>query len=149
MNRLTPTMRAALEAARKGPLRRTHDHSREGRPPWPAAHNTLAALLDRGLLEHEVRRNNAGWWMEQWAITDAGREALLPPRRTARDTPRLMHGAAPTTTYPMQGGVWVTRTVPEPEMLTPSPEWDRRGKARHARDRDRKKAARSLGRRAA
>jgi hypothetical protein len=83
------SMREALTTALKAPLRRLHDHP-ENKPPWPAHHTTLRSLVLRGLLEHSEHRTRRGWLLEEWAITDAGREALEPVQITRRPSPRFM-----------------------------------------------------------
>lgn len=111
---LTPLMRAALQQALRsnGELRRVHD-DREGSPPWPAHPASLAALVRHGLMEESERRSNKGHRMQLWQITDAGREALDPPKKAQRDVFRPMGGN--TTSRVMVGGVWQDISMPEPE----------------------------------
>jgi hypothetical protein len=82
-------MRDALLRASREPLRRLHD-DHPGAPPWPAPSASLRALVRRGLLEHRERRNRHGRRVEEWTVTDAGLEALHPPAKVKRDTPRSL-----------------------------------------------------------
>jgi hypothetical protein len=87
-------MREALTSALRGSLRRLHDNA-PGRPPWPAHPATLAALVARDLLSHDRRRTRKSWWLDEWTITDAGRDALKPREIKARDRPLyLAHSGA-------------------------------------------------------
>lgn len=150
MVRLTNRMRDALERAAVQELRRVHD-DKPGRPVWPAHPSTLAALIGHGLLERSERRSRQEHRMDVWTITQAGRLVLNPPPRLVRDAPRLMHRANTTTLF-MQGGVWVQRSIPEPEQVSAPERLVEASRARHAEAQDRKERARRLaatGRRAA
>lgn len=74
---MTGLMREALQSARKAPLRRVHNVE-HGKPQPPAAWQTLRALEARGFLAYSERKTKRGERLEEWVITDAGREALLP-----------------------------------------------------------------------
>src|SRR4051812_27809352 len=78
--RLTGRMLEALTRAKHAPLRRVHLPG-PGRPPWPAAPSTLAALVRHELVVVGTTRNRDGWPVQTWAITAAGRLALDPPPR--------------------------------------------------------------------
>lgn len=79
---MTALMRAALQDALRGSLRRVHD-SIEGKPPWPNGHHsaTLYALVRHGLLERTETRSRNGHRTDLWTITDAGKQALKPRER--------------------------------------------------------------------
>ncbi len=112
----TRTMLECLQRARKQPLRRCWDGT-PGQPPWPAPWQTIYALVDRGWLEATtVPKNKRGHKVTTWTITPAGREALEPTRRTYRDTVRTLNVPGGST-RPMQLGVWVEVTIPEPEPV--------------------------------
>jgi hypothetical protein len=87
--KLSVLMRDALNAAACNPLRRTHDTA-HGKPPWPAHPATLAALVRHGFLVRTEKRNRRAHRVEEWAITDTGREALNPPPRHRPDRPLYM-----------------------------------------------------------
>ena len=99
--KLTPTMRNALhEASRRiEGLRRTFD-DKPGRPTWPAAPSTLAALVRHGLLESRELRNRKGYRIQAWFITDTGRRALEPVLVVKRDTPLYLAPGGGYTTNP-------------------------------------------------
>ncbi len=105
MSGLTKHMRAALENARRGPLRRIHTPG-PGRPPWPAHPSTLMALLRQGLVDHEVIKGNDGCWREAWTINDAGREALKPRDTTRRDSPMYLVRCGSTRFKKLPNGRW-------------------------------------------
>lgn len=142
MTRLTELMRTTLEnAARQDGLRRTHD-DKPGRPPWPMPHQSLNALVNRGLLAHTRTRNRKGYPLDIWRITDTGREALKPPQRISRDTHNSMAAKGAATTRVLVGGVWQHLKFPEPEKVTtPGPGWVRRGRNLHADAQDRRQRA--------
>jgi DNA-binding PadR family transcriptional regulator len=94
--RLTQKMRAALVEASRNPLRRLHDDL-EGKPAWPAHPATLRALEARGLVEKTRRRTRKGWWLDEWSITDNGREALVPASLVRADRPVYMAHPSRTT----------------------------------------------------
>jgi DNA-binding PadR family transcriptional regulator len=94
--RLTQKMRAALVEASRNPLRRLHDDL-EGKPAWPAHPATLRALEARGLVEKTRRRTRKGWWLDEWAITDNGRQALAPASLVRADRPVYMAHPSRTT----------------------------------------------------
>jgi hypothetical protein len=93
---MTKNMRDALHAATKQPLRRLHN-PQPGTPPWPAHPTTLNALTRHNYLTLTERRNKHGWRLQEWQITDAGRQALNPPPRVLRDTPRFLSRPSRTT----------------------------------------------------
>jgi hypothetical protein len=96
--KLTPTMRAALERAKaEDGLRRVHKPG-PGRPPWPAHPSTLAALVDRRLLERMLLLSRKGFLMDTWTITDTGRRALQPPRIIRRRRPLFLAEGWPDLT---------------------------------------------------
>jgi DNA-binding PadR family transcriptional regulator len=74
--KLTQTMRSALVAASKQPLRRVFKG--HGKPPWPAHPSTIYALLRRGFLECSEIRNRQDHPTVLWTITPNGLEALKP-----------------------------------------------------------------------
>lgn len=84
--KLTPKMRAALETARKNPLRRVHAPG-PGQPKWPAHPATIRALVRHGLIRHVETTNRDGHRTEVWDCTEDGRKALLPPERYLEDRP--------------------------------------------------------------
>lgn len=84
--KVTALMHATLEAARRGPLRRIHDGD-PGQPNWPAHPTTLHALVRRELLAIDERRSGKGYRLQEWTITDAGREVLDPPIRHIQERP--------------------------------------------------------------
>jgi hypothetical protein len=93
---MTKNMRDALHAATKQPLRRLHN-PQPGTPPWPAHPTTLNALTRHNYLTLTERRNKHGWRLQEWQITDAGRQALNPPPKVLRDTPRFLSRPSRTT----------------------------------------------------
>jgi hypothetical protein len=90
-------MRAALEQAQREPLRRLHPLC--GIAPWPAHHVTLAALVAQGLLEHAEHLTRRGLRLEEWTITDAGRQALEPIVIDRPDRPRYLAPAGGALRY--------------------------------------------------
>jgi hypothetical protein len=94
--RLTQKMRVALVEASRNPLRRLHDDL-EGKPAWPAHPATLRALEARGLVEKTRRRTRKGWWLDEWSITDNGRQALVPASLVRADRPVYMAHPSRTT----------------------------------------------------
>jgi hypothetical protein len=144
---MTKNMRDALHAATKQPLRRLHN-PQPGTPPWPAHPTTLNALTRHNYLTLTERRNKHGWRLQEWQITDAGRQALNPPPRVLRDTPRFLSRPSRTT------GDYTAnrhRAIDELEAVDPA-EIDaaRRYMARelHADASDRRVVARRLARNA-
>lgn len=108
-------MRAALRAARSQPLRRVHKPG-PGRPPWPAPHASLRALVNRGLLTDPDRQVSRKCYpMDVWQITPLGIESLeyvaVKP-----DPVRSLHIAVGSTRL-MQLGTWVDVRMPEPEAM--------------------------------
>lgn len=145
--RLSIPMRDALERASRDPLRRVHD-DKPGKPAWPANANTLSALVAHGLLTHDRRRNRKAFWFDEWTISDAGREALLPqPPRFRQDRPLYLAPSSATGDYtvdrrksidwdPGMGAV---------EVLRPASSWAEGSRLEHARCVDSGKQARQLG----
>lgn len=89
---MTARMRAVLEQAAKQDLRRVWDGP--GKPPWPAAASTLAALVRHGLLERSERLTRHQQRVVLWEITEEGKAALRGPERIAEERPTFMaHGA--------------------------------------------------------
>jgi hypothetical protein len=140
---LTANMRAVLHQAERGPLRRLNTPG-PGAPPWPAPHQTLYALMRHELLDHEIRLNRDGHWLEEWTLTTLGRQTLHPPPRLVREAPRLMHRAH-TTTLHMTAGLWIQQHMPEPELVDPPSDFAARG--RHEQAKDSRRAASELARR--
>jgi hypothetical protein len=146
---VTERMREALLEARKGPLRRVHDGT-EGKPPWPAPAASLAALVKHGLLVRSERKSKNGNRVQEWTLTDAGREALKPKQVVRREAVRSLRVPGGSTRM-MQGGVWVDAAMPEPEPVDPDEvdaAWFGAAAVRHAEARDRREAARRLSRNA-
>jgi hypothetical protein len=140
--KLTAGMRDALQRARAGPLRRTHTTG-PGRSPWPAPWQTIHALEARGLLAHTERPNRNGDRLEEWAITDAGRQALdQPPRARRAGVSRIRVPGGSTRI--MQLGTWIDVGMPEPEPMTPAPGWVAAARVRHADVEDRGDHARRI-----
>lgn len=151
--RIAGPMREALQAARANPLRRTHTIDPttglppEGKPPWPAAANTLAALVRRGLLERGQTRNRKDEHVDLWKITSAGRQALEPRERHIEERTVFLawtgRGQGDFTTDPSQG-------QPDPviDSGTLDDAWRQISDARRLAAQDRKTAARELARRA-
>jgi len=142
---MTTKMRDTLEVVRRGGLRRVHDDG-PGRPPWPAPWQTLYALERRELVVRSRRISRKGWPIDEWAITEAGREALSPRPRTRRasvDRLRIAGGS----TRSMQAGEWVEVRIPEPErMPDPDPRWALVARERHLDAQDRREQARRIRR---
>jgi len=137
-------MRDTLEVVRRGGLRRVHDGV--GRPPWPAPWQTLYALQRRELIVRTERLSRKGDRVEEWAITEAGREALSPPVVPRRETVRSLR-APGGSTRPMQLGIWIDTRMPEPEPVDPAginPEWKRRAHERHVEAESPRQRARRL-----
>ena len=145
--KLTAKMHDALEQAARQELRRVHD-DKPGQPAWPSHPSTLAALVGHELLERSSRTSKQGHRMDIWTITELGVRVLNPPPRLVRDSPRLMHRAYATTLF-MQGGVWVQRSMPEPEQVTAPEGFVEAGRARHREAQDRRERARKIRRSAA
>src|SRR4051812_18792110 len=80
---MTSSMRKALSEAQKGPLRRIHDTP--GAPPWPAAANTLRALLRAEYVEYMELISRQGRRVQLWKITPVGEEALKGDTWTAEE----------------------------------------------------------------
>jgi hypothetical protein len=141
-------MREALTKATRAPLRRLHDTTNPGKPPWPANPNTLAALVRHDLLAHNRRRTRKGWWLEEWTITENGREALLPRLITKKDhdvyLARPTRNSGDYTTDPSH------RIDPLP-VMNPSllnRRWTTQADTQRAEARDIKQSARNLARQA-
>lgn len=126
MTKLSPLMREALKTAlAQDGIRRTHKIRKPGekpppKPEWPFHARTLNALVEKELLDRTSRKSNAGNLVDEWQITDAGREALDPPRRPRRDTFRSMRAKGDAQTRVLVGGVWQDIAVPEPEEVDPA-----------------------------
>jgi hypothetical protein len=143
---VTERMREALLEARKGPLRRVHDGT-EGKPPWPAPAASLAALVKHGLLARSERKSKNGNRVQEWTLTDAGREALKPPpAKVVQARPvflaaRPQHIKADYTTDPSRALLGAGEVLDPPSVG-----WEREAVVRHAEVRDRRDAARRVRR---
>lgn len=85
---MTNNMREALQDAAKHAIRRVHDCP--GQPGWPFPHNTLRALLRHGYVEYTELISRKGHRVQQWAITELGRQALKAPGWVAEEKPVFM-----------------------------------------------------------
>jgi hypothetical protein len=144
---MTSRMLAALRAAQNGPLRRVHDVE-HGRAPWPAPPASLAALVRQGLLERSSRVSKKNHRIDEWHVTDAGRETLKPRHVAKRDPVRCLRVPGGSTRM-MQLGTWVQVRSPEPEPVDADDvdaAWFGAAAVRHAEARDRRDAARRVRR---
>lgn len=141
--RLTQHMRDALTKAQHAPLRRVHKPG-PGAPPWPAAPNTLRALLRRGLVELGQIRNRDGWPVTTWTITDTGRAALQPVEIFRTERPLYL--ARPTKNSGDYTHDPSRRIDHLPVFDEASPQWRRRAATRHADAEDHRQAARRTAR---
>lgn len=89
-------MRDALEAASKHTLRRVHT-GEPGSPAWEHHPGTLRALERRGWLEYSEIRSRQQNRVQLWTITDAGKDALRPPRLVGSERPVFMARGSGTT----------------------------------------------------
>jgi hypothetical protein len=148
MSRLSAQMRETLAEAARNPLRRLHDQL-EGKPPWPAHPATLRALEQRGLLNKSRRRTRKSWWLDEWAITDQGREALNPkPAKSRSDKPVYLARPSRST-----GDYTYNRkyAIDDLEVIPPSSldrKWAAQADIELADARNRKNAARHAARQA-
>lgn len=137
---LSPKMRDALTAARRGPLRRTHTPG-EGKPAWPAHPSTLAALVRHGLLDRSEGRNRHGYRLDLWTITDAGRAELEPRHRFIEQRPRWMARTGSGADYTSIRGESIDDTEAEY-----SGKWDEIAERRRLEALDRRELARRAAR---
>jgi hypothetical protein len=143
--RLTGSMRDALTQAHKTELRRVHDTSLPGRPPWPAHPATLAALERHGLISRTGIRNRKGYCVDIWSCTEAGRLVLFPPPRFREDKPEWL-------SWTGSGSDWTkdpARRADDGERMPEVSEgWRRRSERARLGAQDRKDVARRLARQA-
>src|SRR5512147_496008 len=138
---MTKRMRETLQLAQSAPLRRLHDNQ-PGKPPWPAPATTLYALERCELLARARRRSRQGWWLDEWTITDRGREALKPK------TPKLRPDRAVYMAHPSQNSGDYTYNrryaIDDLEVMRDSlhNSWTTGAQSRSADARDRRRAAR-------
>lgn len=86
---MTNRMRNALTRANNTPLQRTHNQT-HGKPPWPEHPATLNALERQGMLTRTTRTTRHGHRIDEWHITDTGRQTLQPTHRTIPHKTRLI-----------------------------------------------------------
>jgi hypothetical protein len=143
--RLTQKMRDALVEASRNPLRRLHDDL-AGKPAWPVHPATLRALEARGVVEKTRRRTRKGWWLDEWAITDKGRQALVPASLVRADRPVYMaHPSRTTGDYTSDP----SRTFDRLEVMDVAliaEQWRQDSDLRRAAGEDRRGQARRLSR---
>ena len=94
---LTENMRTVLELATKQTLTRVHNPQEPGKPPWPANPVTLHALVRHELVRLDERLSRQRYRIQEWTITERGREALKPQIRLAPDRPRYLCRPSRTT----------------------------------------------------
>lgn len=102
---LTDRQRSALNDAIKQPLQR--------RPPdrtWPANPSTLHSLTRRELVTYSKRRTRAGHLLEEWAITQTGRDALEPRLVIKRDRPLYLAHCGHIRYRQLPNGRWAVNT---------------------------------------
>jgi hypothetical protein len=144
--RLSDQMTEALQRARRGELRRVHKPG-PGKPPWPAHPATIAALLNRGLLNHSRKPNRHAWPVDTWTLTEAGHEALAPPApRSGRDRVRFLADRSKSLTdYTSDPG----KRIDDLEAVDPAmvdAAWFGAAAERHAGAADRRVAAKRVRR---
>ena len=143
--KLTPAMRETLQRAKtENGLRRVHDNA-PGRPAWPAHHNTIRALIDRGHLTHKRRRSRQGHPTDEWLITQNGLDALEPTIVTR--TRRPLYIAEGWPDYTSDSG---RKAKGEPEAVPPgelNPAWKIAALERQADALERRHQARLLAQR--
>ena len=143
--RLTPRMRDALQQAARAPIRTTRPQSHRN-PPQTPRKATLEALTRRGLLKPSERLNRRGEPIVEWAITEAGRQALEPRVVVRRDRPRFLaaqpHQIKYDYTYDPSKALLNAGEVLDP----PSDAWDAGARERWNTVRDRRARARQIGR---
>lgn len=140
---MTQAMLTALQKAQNCPLRRIH--AEHGKPHWPAHPSTLAALVRLELMRRDQRVNRKGRRIDEWIVTDAGREVLKPkPVKVRRLGPLYVSRGWPDYTGD------IGRAMPgEPEAVRPQDVdalWFGAAAERHAIERDRRTAARRVAR---
>jgi DNA-binding PadR family transcriptional regulator len=138
---MTSKMREALQDAQRGNLRRVHDTE----AAWPAAPNTLGALVRHGLLERTETRSLKGRDVTLWSISDAGREALKPP------PPKVWEQRAVFMARPSKGTGDYTldprRRIDDLEVVDKealSVVWAQHAEERHSEAEDKRERARRL-----
>lgn len=167
--KLTPSMRAALEQAKRHDgLRRVHNPDTPGKPLWPAHPATIHALVRHGLVDYARTVNAKGHTVDLWRTNEAGDKALRPPERFRDERPLyLANGTVRFHTLP--SGRWAvseedhdgdystdpSRSVDWDDQMGALPQidpdalkytWRRQSADRHAGAQDRKALARQLAR---
>lgn len=142
--KLTTPMRNALEQAQHAPLRRVHNPTTPGKPPWPAHPSTLHALARHDLVTVDQIRNRHGYPTQLWTITDTGRQALQPKETFRQQRPVYL--ARPTKNSGDYTNDPSRRIDPLPVLDEASPEWRRRAATRYADAADHRTEARRLAR---
>jgi hypothetical protein len=136
---MTEQMRTALQDAAKQDLRRVH-HDGPGAAHWPAHPASLAALVRRGYLKHTRLRSRKNLAVDVWTVTDAGKDALRPPRLIGSERPVFMARGSGTTSERAMA-------IDDVELADPpSAAWLRVSREKRAGAQDARKAAGKLAR---
>jgi DNA-binding PadR family transcriptional regulator len=138
---MRPNMREVLKLAAKQEIRRLEGED------WSVPWQTLYALAKNGLLEESTRRNRVGRPFRAWAITDAGRQALLPREIFKVDRDEYLCRPIPDrrgdyTTNP----AWSVDRLPIMDPDKVSLKWRRNAETQRVGAQDRRQAAARVSR---